>query len=52
MKDEEFGIKAELRFEDLEILDDQELGKGGYALVKLARKKGDDKLYAVKIVRP
>lgn len=35
---------------DLELVKRKELGKGGYASVKLGKLKGDSKLYAVKIV--
>lgn len=37
-------------FADLEIINKKDLGKGGYASVKLGRLKGDSQLYAVKIV--
>jgi hypothetical protein len=35
---------------DLEFVKRKDLGKGGYASVKLGRLRGDDKMYAVKIV--
>jgi hypothetical protein len=35
---------------ELELVRRKDLGKGGYASVKLGRLKGEDRLYAVKIV--
>ncbi len=37
-------------FEDLELVKKKELGKGGYASVRLGRLRGDTTMYAVKIV--
>ena len=37
-------------FEELELINRKDLGKGGYASVKLGRLKGSSRLYAVKIV--
>ena len=40
-----------INYDEIEIIEGKELGKGGYAHVKLARMKKSNKLYAVKIVR-
>jgi hypothetical protein len=37
-------------FDDLELVKRKDLGKGGYASVKLGRLKTSQQLYAVKIV--
>ena len=40
----------QIKMEEIEIIEGKELGKGGYAVVKLAKIRGKDELYAVKIV--
>lgn len=47
MWDNRFSNKG---FEDLELIKAKDLGKGGYANVRMGRLKGDPTLYAVKIV--